>query len=557
MGGLKPIGSEKLEGMDKMRRIMQIARYNENIPQSINETAKSEYSIELSDGHTYEIVKERLGYIIKQTINESSNYMNPIQERKYYPSYSQALKRLNLMAKEINSLLENEEETPLIGEQKKKYILKQNKKKKVDDAVVTPPPVSEPSPAPMPAPEPAPSDVGSALPPPPVDADMGSALPPPPVDADMGDMGGELPPPPSDDMGGELPPPPADADMGSDDMGSDIPLPSSDDDEEEIDVDVEEKSKSKGPSEYKRIQILVGKLAQKIRTYEEDKELSAKDVKYIINSILSAIDVDVLSDKDIEQIISKLEGEDDEEEDDTTIDIKSSDEDEDEDFGGMDDDETDLPEPDGEMGETYKNYGEAFQDYLGSAYTNAMSDDLFEDDDYDIDDTDKIFQKFEKDRKTYERPRSIATQDISKQLKKDNESRHDFKKSMIPYDTKFGNFDFEDKEDSYHDEDYDEDDMQLRRKLRGRPSNSFYHLEHGTYGESKLDKIISGYFMVSENEIKSKYEKLVESEFQLKSIIKLHKNNSNVTFMGKTNKGNLIFKDGLKESKVTKSGTIL
>jgi hypothetical protein len=27
--------------------------------------------------------------------------------------------------------------------------------------------------------------------------------------------------------------------------------------------------------------------------------------------------------------------------------------------------------------------------------------------------------------------------------------------------------------------------------------------------------------------------------------------------MGKTNKGNLIFKDGLKESKVTKSGTIL
>ena len=509
MGGLKPIGSEKLEGMDKMRRIMQIARYNENIPQSINETAKSEYSIELSDGHTYEIVKERLGYIIKQTINESSHYMNPIQERKYYPSYSQALKRLNLMAKEINSLLENEEETPLIGEQKKKYILKQTKKKKTEDAVVTPPPVSEPTPDPLPAPEPAPA--------------VDSALPPPPVDADM---------------------------------GSDMPLPSSDEDEEEIDVDVEEKSKSKGPSEYKRIQILVGKLAQKIRTYEEDKELSAKDVKYIINSILSAIDVDVLSDKDIEQIISKLEGED-EEEDDTDVDIKSSDEDEDEDMGDMGNDETDLPEPDGEMGETYKNYGEAFQDYLGSAYTNAMSDDLFEDDDYGVDDTDKIFQKFEKSNKQYERPRSIATRDISKELKKDDESRYDFKKSMIPYDTKFGDFDFEDKDDSYYDEDHDEDDMALRRKLRGRPSNSFYHLEHGTYGESKIDKLISGYFMVSENEIKSKYGKLVESEFQLKSIIKLHKNNPNVTFMGKTNKGNLIFKDGLKESKITKSGTIL
>lgn len=120
MAGLKPIGSEKLEGMDKLRRIMQIARYNENIPQNVNETTKSEYSIELSDGNTYEIVKERMGYIIKQTINESSNYINPIEDRKYYSSYSQALKRLNLMAKEINTLVENEEETPLIGEQKKK-----------------------------------------------------------------------------------------------------------------------------------------------------------------------------------------------------------------------------------------------------------------------------------------------------------------------------------------------------------------------------------------------------------------------------------------------------
>ena len=35
MGGLKPIGSEKLEGMDKIKRIMEIARYNENIPHSV------------------------------------------------------------------------------------------------------------------------------------------------------------------------------------------------------------------------------------------------------------------------------------------------------------------------------------------------------------------------------------------------------------------------------------------------------------------------------------------------------------------------------------------
>ena len=32
MADLKPIGSEKLQGMDKIRRIMEIATYNENIP---------------------------------------------------------------------------------------------------------------------------------------------------------------------------------------------------------------------------------------------------------------------------------------------------------------------------------------------------------------------------------------------------------------------------------------------------------------------------------------------------------------------------------------------
>ena len=42
MGGLRPIGSEKLEGMDKIRRIMEIARYNESIPQPVNEDKKTE-----------------------------------------------------------------------------------------------------------------------------------------------------------------------------------------------------------------------------------------------------------------------------------------------------------------------------------------------------------------------------------------------------------------------------------------------------------------------------------------------------------------------------------
>ena len=120
MGGIKPIGSEKLEGMEKIKRIMEIARYKENIPQVVNETKSTEYAIQLADGNTYRIERERQGYIIKLAINESmSDYIEPMKSRKYYSSYSQALKRLNLLTKEINVLFENEEGTSLLGEQKK------------------------------------------------------------------------------------------------------------------------------------------------------------------------------------------------------------------------------------------------------------------------------------------------------------------------------------------------------------------------------------------------------------------------------------------------------
>ena len=82
MGDLKPLGSEKLQGQDKLKRIMEIARFNEVIPNSINETAKSEYSVQLADGNNYEIVKERQGYVIKKIVTESeTEYIEPMRNR--------------------------------------------------------------------------------------------------------------------------------------------------------------------------------------------------------------------------------------------------------------------------------------------------------------------------------------------------------------------------------------------------------------------------------------------------------------------------------------------
>lgn len=264
MSDLRPLGSEKLQGNDKLQRILELSRWNENKPNPVNEVSNSEYKITLSDGNQYEIVKEKVGYIIKKTISEGvSDYMEPMKNRKYFSSYSQALKKLNLMAKEYNTLFENEEGTSFFSEQKK-FVLKTPKSEKKND-------ITEPSPV-EPSPEP-------TLPPPP---------PPPPSDNMFMDT------PPVDDMGNE----PMDDDTG---MGMNMDEPMDDD------MNTEDEGSEMEVS-FKVIQKLVGKLGQKLRKYEENNEISDKDAKYIINSVLSAIDLTKLSEETREQIISKLEG---------------------------------------------------------------------------------------------------------------------------------------------------------------------------------------------------------------------------------------------------------
>lgn len=259
MGDLKPLGSEKLTGQDKIKRIMEIARFNEVLPSSINETARSEYSISLADGNKYEIVKERQGYIIKKTISESeSEYIEPMKNRKYYTSYSQAFKRLNLVAGELNRLNENEEGVSFFGEQKK-FTLK----------------------TPKPAPAPAPVAEVPAAPP----AVPSPALPPSPTE--------EMP------MGDEDPM----ADMGMEDMA-----PS---DEVEIDTTVDVES-PEGESEkvtFKTIQKLTGKLTQKIRTLDSEEGMTSEDMKYVINMVLSSLNLQGLSEEDKEDIMSKFDEE--------------------------------------------------------------------------------------------------------------------------------------------------------------------------------------------------------------------------------------------------------
>lgn len=259
MGDLKPIGSEKLTGQEKLKRIMEIARFNEVIPENINETAKQEYSVNLADGADYQIVKEKQGYIIKKSISESeTDYIEPIKNRKYYSSYSQALKRLNLLAGELNRLNENEEGVSFFGEQKK-FVLK------------TPKPAAEEMPAPVEAAPMAPPLVPSP------------ELPPSPVGDEAPEVGGEEAPV-ADDMG---------MDVGVEDIAG------------EMGGDEMEKEDEKVT--FKTIQKLTGKLTQKIRTLDNEEGMTSENIKYVINMVLSSLDLKNLSEEDKEDIMNKFE----------------------------------------------------------------------------------------------------------------------------------------------------------------------------------------------------------------------------------------------------------
>ena len=504
MGGLRPIGSEKLEGMDKIRRMIEIARYNESIPKPVNEDKKTEYTAELADGRTYSIVREKLGYIIKESFSEDVyDYIEPIQNRKYFNSYSQALKKLNLMAKEFNQMYGNEEGMSLFTEQKKKFKLRLPSKKKaetLEPAAETPPPPVESTPQPM--------DSGTEQLPPPVDAgasDMGAEQLPPPVDAGASDMGSEELPPPvdagADDMGddSELPEPPSDEDMDDEDMGD----------------ETEKKSKKEGGTTFKVIQKLTGKLAQRIRKYNSEDDMDPNDVKYIINSILSALDVDLLDDDDLEEIISRLEGdfdeesEEDEDIEDEDIEDEYSDDDELPE-PPSDEDEEQLPPPPPEGGEMteYNELGEiaSLKDAINGGIAQRYSGEM--------------------------------------------------QKKMT---------------------EFKEEDEYGRHGAR-QPRHTYNHFSHGTFGESKVDKIISQYFTTQKKEIISeekkkiqkieKYEKIKETNYsniknlsesirQERMALKYMEKNPVSVLVGKTNKGSLVFKEGVINTKITINGLVI
>jgi cell division protein ZapA (FtsZ GTPase activity inhibitor) len=421
MADLKPIGSERLQGQEKINRILEIARYKENTPSNINETSRVEFERVLSDGNHYEIVKEKSGYVIKKKVNESLEYIEPMKNRKHYGSYSAALKRLNLVAGEINRLTENEEEVSMFNlSEQKKFTLK------------------TPKPAPMPEPMPEPM---AAAP------EAGS------IDAPLDDTSLDAP------EGEEM------------DFDMDLDTPEGD-----LDVDMSDEEGPMGDEEevtFKTIQKLTGKLGQKIRMMNDSVGMTSEDVKYVINSLLSALDLSKLDEEDQEDIMAKFE-EDSESSYDSDMDMGSMGYDDDEEDVDID---ADVDEPvDGEMAEG---------DVIG------------------------------------------VYSDIDKQRNEMSE---------------------EDKINSHVSKMMDE-----------------------IFAESKVDKVLTSYFNISESEKREKKQKINESKKVAVSSIKklsetieqelaaefIVRENSDYKLVGKTNKKNLVFEHNGEQIRVTPKGEVL
>lgn len=248
MGEYKPLGSEKLNADDKLKRILQLTYYNQNNKKS---STNPELVKESVSGKVYGIVKEKDGYYVKMGLNEQSlDYIGGLfmKNKNRFSSYAEALKRLELMRGEDFRLNEAT-----------KYVLKKSDTNEQDQN-----PMPDFS---APAPEAAPAPAAAAPAPAP---DFSAPAP------DMSAPAPEAAPAPADSSTEQ---PPAEGQAAS--------------------------AESKRSDYMSEVQKFAGKLGQELRDQKEKME--GDDIKYVLNMVISAVDLDKLEVADLEEIGKKFE----------------------------------------------------------------------------------------------------------------------------------------------------------------------------------------------------------------------------------------------------------
>jgi hypothetical protein len=234
MGDLKPLGSEKLKGNEKLNRILELTYFNEKTTNK-NNSVKADLVKESTNG-VYGIIREKDGYYVKKGLNEQSlDYIGGLfmKNKNRFTSYAEALKRLELLSSQ-----ELQEET--------KYVLKTNKPTG-ESAAPSAPPMSELPPAPVPDAEPAPEEPAAE---------------------------------PSSDTTQISP-------------------------EDELSPEAQDGADEKRSSYMAEVQKYSGKLGQELR--DQQPKMESDDIKYVLNMIISAVDLDKLDLEDLEAIGKQFE----------------------------------------------------------------------------------------------------------------------------------------------------------------------------------------------------------------------------------------------------------
>jgi len=299
----KYVNPKTLKGQDKLNRMLDLmGKMN-----TLNES-KSFSELELikrgPNGIVYGIVRENHDYFIKTSnkrsgkfLAENFNYIGGLQNKldERYHSYAEALKHLNIKFDMLNESYGIRKNTNIFESDGRAiaggagfgFVLEDEDETKSKEEIISD---EEKKVLKVDAPK---SDSDNEI----------------PVEDEVSDD-------PEVDMGGDI----ADVDFGDEDTEENT--------EEGDDLDSEGKDEST-----KKIQKLTGKIGQLLRDKEEvDPELE----KYVINSIISALHLDEMDESDKEDIISKIEGEEEGEESedldtetdtDTDTDTESGDED--------------------------------------------------------------------------------------------------------------------------------------------------------------------------------------------------------------------------------------
>jgi hypothetical protein len=306
--------------------------------------------------------------------------------------------------------------------------------------------------------------------------------------------------------------------------------------------------------------------------------MSSKDIKYVVNSILSALELNKLDSEDKEEIVAKFEG------------------------GEMGSEETEIepemevtPEVEPETGvemeeENYGSFGNMKRkDFRGDNYYDendrlAKDSDIYNiggDSDFDTEEFDSFQKLYDKygDKQRWFNKRDGETmfnkyKEVTGRPFKVKTRKTEMEEELTSKDAKTM------MKDIFGEESDIESEPKKRKikhhSMTDEESAKVEEMIEGMFTESKVDNILKKYFRIDEKEkrlleekrekqvisdketskVNNRIKNLSESISQEISSKKLYKKYPNAKFLGKSTNQNLVFEVGNKKLRVTTNGNV-